>query len=434
MDSWPTIVLSMIFLIACSAFFSGSEIAFASANRLRLKKAAEEGGFRARVTNYIAENYDNALCTVLIGNNIVNMAASSVATLAAIAVVGEATGPAWATFFSTILILIFGEITPKIVAKQHCDGFAGAVALPLRLLMVLLSPLVAVVLWLVDKISVLWGGEPKPAAVTEDELVTLIETVEDEGVIDEERSDLLQSAIEFSEIEAQEITTHRVDMLAIDIEEPLDEVERIVNHSPFSRIPVYEGSIDNIIGVLQLNHFYKKMLDGRDFELRDILTPACFVPQTLRLPLVLAEMKRRKLHLAVVVDEYGGTLGVISMEDVLEQIVGDIWDENDVVEEEVVEKAEGEYELDGDMTIADFLELIGRNEDTFECESETVGGWTLEMFGGFPKEGDSFTFEDLTVTVLKMDGLRVERVLVKKNPPEETADKEKEKDRDKDKE
>ena len=148
------------------------------------------------------------------------------------------------------------------------------------------------------------GGKPKPAAVTEDELVTLIETVEDEGVIDEERSDLLQSAIEFSEIEAQEITTHRVDMLAIDIEEPLDEVERIVNHSPFSRIPVYEGSIDNIIGVLQLNHFYKKMLDGRDFELRDILTPACFVPQTLHLPFVLAEMKRRKLHLAVVVDEY----------------------------------------------------------------------------------------------------------------------------------
>ena len=306
------------------------------------------------------------------------------ATLAAIAVVGEATGPAWATFFSTILILIFGEITPKIVAKQHCDGFAGAVALPLRLLMVLLSPLVAVVLWLVDKISVLWGGEPKPAAVTEDELVTLIETVEDEGVIDEERSDLLQSAIEFSEIEAQEITTHRVDMLAIDIEEPLDEVERIVNHSPFSRIPVYEGSIDNIIGVLQLNHFYKKMLDGRDFELRDILTPACFVPQTLRLPFVLAEMKRRKLHLAVVVDEYGGTLGILTMEDVLEQLVGDIWDETDEIIDECHQIDETHYEVRGSMSIYDFLELMDLDDKDFEEEFVTLGGsstmYTLILF------------------------------------------------------
>lgn len=416
MDSWPTIVLSMIFLIACSAFFSGSEIAFASANRLRLKKAAEEGGFRARVTDYIAENYDNALCTVLIGNNIVNMAASSVATLAAIAVVGEATGPAWATFFSTILILIFGEITPKIVAKQHCDGFAGAVALPLRLLMVLLSPLVAVVLWLVDKISVLWGGEPKPAAVTEDELVTLIETVEDEGVIDEERSDLLQSAIEFSEIEAQEITTHRVDMLAIDIEEPLDEVERIVNHSPFSRIPVYEGSIDNIIGVLYLNHYFKALLDDPDADLRKLLMEPCYVYKTTKLPAVLETLKRAKQHLAIVTDEYGGCLGLITMEDVLEQIVGDIWDETDEIENEVVERASGEYELDGDMAIDDFTELVGLDDEAFETESATVGGWTLEMFGTYPQEGQSFKYENLTVTVLKMDGLRVEKVLVQVHP------------------
>ena len=422
MDSWPTIVLSMIFLIACSAFFSGSEIAFASANRLRLKKAAEEGGFRARVTDYIAENYDNALCTVLIGNNIVNMAASSVATLAAIAVVGEATGPAWATFFSTILILIFGEITPKIVAKQHCDGFAGAVALPLRLLMVLLSPLVAVVLWLVDKISVLWGGEPKPAAVTEFDVVTLIETVEDEGVIDEERSDLLQSAIEFSEIEAQEITTHRVDMLAIDIEEPLDEVERIVNHSPFSRIPVYEGSIDNIIGVLQLNHFYKKMLDGRDFELRDILTPACFVPQTLRLPLVLAEMKRRKLHLAVVVDEYGGTLGILTMEDVLEQLVGDIWDETDEIIDECHQIDETHYEVRGSMSIYDFLELMDLDDKDFEEEFVTLGGWVIDVLEGFPKVGDSFDYKNLTITVTEMDELRVTRLLVERHEPQEEED------------
>ena len=424
MDSWPTIALSMLFLIAFSAFFSGSEIAFASANRLRLKKAAEEGGLRARVTDYIAEHYDSALCTVLIGNNLVNMAASSVATLAAIAVVGEATGPAWATLISTLLILLFGEITPKILAKQHCDGFAGAVALPLRLLMVLLSPLVAIVLWLVDRISVLWGGKPQPAGVTEDELVTLIETVEDEGVIDEERSDLLQSAIEFSEIEAQEITTHRVDMLALDIEEPLDEVERIVNHSPFSRIPVYEGSIDNIIGVLYLNHYFKALLDDPDADLRKLLMEPCYVYKTTKLPAVLETLKRAKQHLAIVTDEYGGTLGIVTLEDVLEELVGDIWDETDEVEDEIVERPDGMYEIDGDLPIGDLAELLDVTEESLDTASATAGGWTIEKFGAFPKVGDTVEADGLRVKVLAMgeDGLRVEKILVEKLPEDETDD------------
>ena len=419
MDSWPTIVLSLLALILCSAFFSGSEIAFASINRMRLKKAAEEGGLRARVTQEIAEHYEKTLATVLIGNNLVNMAVSSVATLAAISFVGEAKGPSLATLVSTVLILTFGEITPKILAKKHSDGFAGAVALPLRALMLLLGPLVAIVLWLVDRVSQAWGGKPQPAAVTEDELVTLIETVEDEGVIDEDRSDLLQSAIEFSEIEAQEITTHRVDMLAIDIEESPEEVERIVNRSPFSRIPVYEGSIDNIIGVLQLNHYYKKRLEGEVFDLRELLTEPCFVPQSLRLPRVLAEMKRRKLHLAVVVDEYGGTLGILTMEDVLEQLVGEIWDETDEIVDECRQIDETHYEVHGSMSIYDFLEQMELDDHDFEEEFVTLGGWAIEVLEGFPRPGDHFDYKSLSITVTEMDELRVTRLLVERRPPAE---------------
>lgn len=187
---------------------------------------------------------------------------------------------------------------------------------------------------------------------------------------------------------------------------------------------MYEDSIDNVIGFLYLNHFLKALTDEERPDIRSLLMEPLYVYKTIKLPQVLAEFRRAKKHLAIVTDEYGGTLGVISMEDVLEEIVGDIWDETDEVENEVVEKAEGEYELDGDMSISDFLELIGRSEESFECESDTVGGWTLEMFGGFPKEGDSFRFEDLTVTVLKMDGLRVDRVLVKRDPPKEDAEEE----------
>ncbi|MBQ2697255.1 MAG: HlyC/CorC family transporter [Clostridia bacterium] len=419
MDSWPTTALSLAVLIGLSAFFSGSEIAYASANRLRLKKAAEEGGLRARVTNYIAENYDRTLCTVLIGNNLVNMSVSSLATVVAIALLGEALGPAWATALSTVALLIFGEITPKTLAKQYCDGFAGVVALPLRLVMFVLSPLVSLVLFLVDRISRLWGGQDKPAGVTEDDLVTLIETVEDEGVIDEERSDLLQSAIEFREIEAQEITTHRVDMLAIGVDTPIAEVEQIAFASPYSRIPVYDDNVDNIVGVLQLNHLYKKLIDGRDFPLREILTPVCYVPQTQRLPLVLAEMKRSKLHMAVVVDEYGGTLGILTMEDVLEQLVGDIWDETDEIVDEIRQIDETHYEAVGSMSIYDFLDAMELDYKEFEEEFVTLGGWVIEVLEGFPQVGDSFPYRNLVITVAEMEELRVTRILVERLPVEE---------------
>ena len=227
------------------------------------------------------------------------------------------------------------------------------------------------------------------------------------------------AAIDFADVSALEVMTARVDVCAIDIDDDWDDILAVVEEAPYSRLPVYEDSIDNIIGVLYLNHFLKALSDGDRVDIRKLLMPPCYVYKTMKLPAVLNQLRRAKQHLAVVTDEYGGTLGVLSMEDVLEQIVGDIWDETDTVEQEMVCRGEGEYELEGSMLLADFLDTLGINEDDFEAESSTVGGWTLEMFGGFPHVGDSFRYENMTVTVLSMvDGRRVGKVLVQVDPAE----------------
>ena len=411
----PYILITV--LICFSAFFSGSEIAFASANKMRMKKAAESGSKKAKLAYYIYERYDKALTTILIGNNLVNMASSAIATVIAIKLMGES-GAAIATVAMTVIILIFGEIVPKILAKDHCDVFTLAAAPFLRFLMLITAPIVFVVMKLLDVMNRTWATQKKEPSVTEEDLVSIIETVEDEGIIDEERSDLLQSAIEFSEISAQEIITPRVDMLAIDIDDDLDSIIELANHSSYSRIPVYEDSIDNIIGILYLNHFFKQVVDTKEFSLRDLLMDVCFIHKSMKLPAVLAELKRRKMHMAIVTDEYGGTLGVVTMEDVLEQLVGEIWDESDEIVEEFTDVGENIHEVDADISIYDFLEYFDLDDRDFESDYTTVGGWAIEMLNGFPNPGDTFTYKNLTVTVDKMQEHRIIQVLVKVDPPQ----------------
>ena len=287
--------------------------------------------------------------------------------------------------------------------------------------MILLKPLI----WLfvgLTKLLTFWlrGEQEEEEDEAVEELQSIIETAEDEDVLDEERSELVQAAIDFPEISAYEVMTARVDVEAIDIEDDWEDILDQIENSAYSRLPVYEESIDHIIGVLYLNHFLKSAVDKGDTDIRSLLMPPIYVYKTMKLPAVMNQLKRAKQHLAVVCDEYGGTLGVLSMEDIIEQIVGDIWDETDTVEDEVVHRSEDELELDGDMVISDFLELFEIPEDEFEAESETVGGWTIESFDGrFPEVGASFVYNDLTVTVLSMDGRRVERVLVKRKQKEE---------------
>ncbi len=407
--------IGILLLVCFSAFFSASEMAYSSCNLLRLENLRDEGSKRAAAAVRIAGRFDDALSTILIGNNLANIGASALMSVLVILLTGEDALTWLGTLILTLVIIIFGESIPKICAKKSANRLALRFAYALRFLMLLLGPIV----WIVVKLAGLltfWLREDRDESAEEavEELQSIIETAEDEKVLDEDQSELLRSAIDFSEISALEVMTARVDVEAIDIEDSRDEIIAQIERSSFSRLPVYQGSVDNIIGVLYLNRYLKALTDTEETDIRSLLMPPCYVYKTMKLPAVLSQLRRARQHLAVVTDEYGGTLGVLSMEDVLEQIVGDIWDDNDEVEPDVVCRTEGEYELDGTMMLSELEELLGLQEDAIEAESNTVGGWTLECFGGFPSEGDSFTWQDHRVTVLEMsDGRRVDRVLVK---------------------
>ena len=409
------VLAGIVICVYLSSFFSGSEMSYSSCSRMRLESEMEEGSKKARIALYIVDHFDDALGAILIGNNLVNIACSSLGSVAVILITGTDRYAWVATVILTIAVIIFGETIPKITAKKGANNYAKKYAFIIRFLMIVLKPLVLIFVGLIALITAPMKGEliEDDSDGKVEELKTIIETAEDEDVIDEEESELVQAAIEFPDVSASEAMTARVDVLAIDIEDTWDEIIATIAKSHYTRIPVYEGSIDHIIGVLHMNKFLKAIVDSEEVDIRALLMEPCYVYKTMKLPEVLAAFRKHRQHLAVVVDEYGGTLGIISMEDVLEQVVGDIWDETDTVEDEVTKKSESEYEIDGDMPISDFLDLMDIREENFDFESETVGGWTIESFGRFPEAGESFRYADFTVTVLAMNELRVERVLVK---------------------
>ena len=416
------VIIGIIVCLALSAFFSASEMAYSSCNELRLENMRDDGSKRAGVALKITGRFDDALSAILIGNNLVNIAASSLASVLVILLLRSDRYTWLATLILTLLVIIFGETIPKITAKKNANRIALRNAYVVRGLMIVLFPLIWLVVLLVKLITM--GMKPEededPDEAVE-ELQSIIETAEDEEVLDEDQSELVQAAIDFADISASEVMTARVDVQAIDIDDNWDDILAQIEDAPYSRLPVYENSIDNIIGVLYLNHFLKAMTDDGRADIRKLLMPPCYVYKTMKLPAVLNQLRKARQHLAIVADEYGGMLGVLTMEDVLEQIVGDIWDETDTVEEEVVQRPSGAYELDGDMVIDDFRELLEIPEEDFEAESETVGGWTVEKYGSFPEPGTVFQTGDLKVTVLQMDGRRVEKILVERVGAEEKS-------------
>ena len=415
-----TVLLIAAGILLClflSAFFSASEMAYSACNQLRLENEAEAGKTAARIALSIVRHFDDALSAILIGNNLVNIAASSLASVLLILLTGSDRWAWAATLVLTLTVIIFGETIPKISAKQNANRIAERHAFVIRALTIVLKPVIWLTVGLVRLLTFWMKAEETDDEEAVDELQILIETAEDEEVLDEDRSELVQAAIDFSEIAAFEVMTARVDVEAIDIDDDWDKILEQVEKSSYSRLPVYEGSIDHIIGVLVLNRFLKALTDG-ERDIRAQLMEPCFVYKTMKLPDVMAQLRRVRQHLAIVCDEYGGTLGVLSMEDVIEQIVGDIWDETDTVETEIVRRSEDVLELDGDMPITEFLELIKAPEDEFEADSDTLGGWTIESFGGrFPEPGESFRYRDFRITVLAMDGRRVDRVLVEREAP-----------------
>ena len=413
-----SIYMLLVFLIACSAFFSGSEIAVATANKIRLKNAADTGNKRAKLAQKIADNFTELLSTVLVGNTLVNIAASSAATVLAVYYFGNR-GQAIAPIVMTVIILIFGEILPKILATETADRAVLIFAPLLKMCTVVFKPIVFVVTKLVDKLSKLWTPPEQPS-VTDEELVEIVDTIEEEGVISEREGELIRSAIVFSETTAHEILTPRVDVTAVDIDDPVEEIladEELMNHS---RVPVYEDTIDNIIGILNTKQLLKAAIADKKPDIRRLMREPLFVHMTMTTADLLQEFRERRLHMAVVVDEYGGTMGILTLEDVLEEIVGDIWDEKDVIESDYTQDVDGAWIVDGLMQISELLELAELDDREFESEYTTVGGWATEMLDRFPEVGDSFSYQDLIITVTKTDNMRVDKLRVEKK--EESAE------------
>jgi len=411
-------IAGIVVCVLFSAFFSASEMSYSACSRVRLEHARDNGDKEAGIAVRIRERFDDALSAILVGNNLVNIAASSLGSLAVMAVLSEKY--AWlSTLIVTAAVIVFGETIPKITAQKNATRFARSFARPVHALMILLRPVTFVVVGLVNLITSLLPDTKKndeDAAL--EELHTMIDMAEDEDVLDEDASELVSAAIDFADIAASEVMVARVDIFAIDIDDPWEEILRKIDLSPFSRIPVYEDSIDHVIGILSLNRFLRAMIDQDKVEIRSLLLPTCYVYKTMRLPAVLSSLRNAQQHLAVVTDEYGGTLGIVSMEDVLEQLVGDLWDETDTIERDIVQQGDGLYELDGDMPISEFIELMHWDEDSFDFDSETVGGWCIEYNNGFPNVNSTFRYENAQARIIEVSERRVRRVLVKQTKEE----------------
>ena len=406
----------LVVLIALSAFFSASETAFSSVNKIRLKNYASDGNRKAERALKIAEDFDRMLSAILIGNNIVNIASASIGTVIFTKLFGVA-GAAISTVVMTVAVLIFGEILPKSYAKENSEKVTMSFAAPLNAVMFVLTPLV----WIFTKLQSLVKskkGEEDAPSVTQEELKFIIEEIEDEGVLQESESELLQSALEFQEITVDEILTPRVDLVAADVNDSVEEIKALFMEHRYSRIPIYEKTVDSIIGVLWERDFFRELINGNDVDIRSLTRKTIFVPEKQLISSLMRELQMSKIHMAVVTDSYGGTVGIVTLEDIVEELVGEIWDEKDEVVETVVKVDENEYIVDADLNIFDMLEELEIEIKDFEPESNTVGGWVLEEMKKIPEQGESFEYEMLTVIIEEVGEKRVEKIRVKVTLPE----------------
>ncbi len=418
----------LLLCIILSAFFSASEMSFSSCSKLRIENLKDAGEKKAIKANKILEKFDDALGAILIGNNLVNIAASSLGSILIIEIFGNDKLAWLSTLVITIMVIIFGETIPKIIAKKRATHMALSFAYPIRFLEIILTPIIKFVVFIINLMTKNMRTEEEDVdeddAIDEaiEELSSIIETAEDEDVLDEDQSDLIQAAIDFLDVSAVEVMTSRVDLVSIDIDDDPKDIEKIIFESGCSRIPVYKDSIDNIIGILYTNRYLKARTESESVDISNMLMEPLYVYKATRLTSVLDQLREKQIHLAIVCDEYGGTTGVVTMEDILEEIVGDIWDETDEIEEDVKELSETKFEVDGDLAISDFCELVDIDEDEFEAESETVGGWALEHFETYPENGDSFEDEGLKVKILSIEDRRIEKLYIEKLESEEESE------------
>ena len=417
-----TLIIALVFLVACSAFFSASETAFSSLNQIRLKSRAEDGDASAARVLAMAEKYDKLLSTILIGNNIVNIAAASIGTILFTRALGAERGATMSTIVLTIVVLIFGEVTPKSLAKEMPETVATAVSPMLNLLMVLFTPLT----WLFSQWKRLLGHfvhSTEEDTITEGELMTMVSEAENDGELTDRESELIRSAIEFDDVEVEEILTPRVDVVAVEDNTSLDEVAQTFAESGYSRLPVYHDTIDNIIGVVHEKDFYLARLK-KETSLEELVKPTLYTTGSTQISQLLRTLREQHHHLAVVVDEYGGTEGIITLEAILEELVGEIWDEHDEATEDFHKQSDGSWIVLGSASVDDLFEMLGLPEDE-DIDSNTVNGLVQEKTCHLPKVGDRFTLGSYDGVVTRTAKRRVTEVRLtpaEKPEPEKNDD------------
>lgn len=410
-DSIRTI-LFMAVLVMLSAYFSATETAFSTFNRVRMKTRAEDGDRRAALVLRLEAQYDRLLSTILVGNNIVNILLTAVATVFFVTHLGDG-GATVSTVVVTVVVLIFGEISPKSLAKDHADAFARFSAPLLRVVMLLLWPINRVFSGWKRLLQVIFKS-PDETGVTEEELLTIVDEAEQGGALGEEESELIRRAISFNDREAVDILIPRVDVAGIPADATADEMGEVFAETGFSRLPVYEETMDHIVGVVHMKDYDRTRAQGA--APTAIMQPAVFVPPTVKIRVLLRQLQQEKSHLAVVSDEYGGTLGIVTMEDILEELVGEIWDEHDDVVQNIRPAEDGGFIVLGATELQEMMERFGC-ETT--CEASTVSGWVMEALGRIPAVGDTFTADGLTATVTGMDANHPEEIRITPLPAEE---------------
>jgi len=426
----PHQILYLIIISVCiifSAYFSATETAFTTFNRIRMKNLAEKGNKRAERVLKLADRYDTLLSTILIGNNVVNILASSLATLFFTALLantavsgGEDLGATVSTVVMTLAVLVFGEISPKTAAKINPDKFVLFSAPIINALLVLLTPLTFLFqMWqkLIGKIFKASDDQ----GMTEEELISIIEEAEEDGSIDGEESTLIKSAIEFNELEVGDIFTPRIDITAIRADATKEELAKLFSESGYSRIPIYEDDLDNIGGIVYYKDFFTTAFKT-SVPVSDIVKPVMYVTKTQKINDLLKDLQEKQMHFAVVTDEYGSTAGIVTLEDILEEIVGEIWDEHDEIVEEIKSVGEREYIVSGMTNLEKFYEELELGEVDEDTDAQTVNGWAMDTLGKIPEEGDSFETDGLVLKVLKMDGRRIQDLHILDNRDVEDED------------
>ena len=413
-------ILIMLFCILMSAYFSATESAFSSLNAIRIKVLADGGNRRAKLTARLADDYDKLISTILIGNNIVNIAVSSIATLLFVKFYGDI-GATYSTVAVTILVLIFGEITPKSIAKDFPEKFAMFSAPFINLLIHVLTPVNFLFSQWKKLVSKMLKSQ-EDSKMSQEELMLLLEEAQRDGSIDKDEGALLKNAVEFRDLEAQDILTPRVDLIAVSVDSTKEEVAQSFTESHFSRLLVYDDDIDKVVGVIHQKDFYTG--NGITTKpIRDIITPPIFIHPTEKVSDLLKLLQSHQSHIAIVIDEYGGTLGIVTMEDILEELVGEIWDEHDEQEESFQQLDDHTYLIDGDLTFDDFCSYF-HIED--EADSVSLGGWIVERMGKVPAAGDSFEYGGLSIKVEEISSNRIQKVrVVQLEQPEEEEKPEK---------